>query len=131
MAVIRNELFGGDGSSISADIIDLDASTFTHEDYGVVTEGPRALTEAEIMAYDPPPADGEMLVDKWVIVADGQDQATITVGTGSDATAYFVVDGQVSASPCVRGRATLAVTVAAPGAVVVRWRDRTAVIVGS
>lgn len=127
--MIRNETFRN-GVCIAADVIDLDAGTWAHEEGGAIVEGPRPLTDAEWMAYDPPPDDGVLDVDRWTIPADAVDYAVVTAGTGDDTTAHFVVDGVVVDVTCERGRAVLEIAVAAPGAVDIRWRDRQATIIG-
>jgi hypothetical protein len=53
--MIRNETFQN-GICIEADIIDLDAGTFQHEEMGVIVES-RPLTLDEIRQYGPQPLD--------------------------------------------------------------------------
>jgi len=53
--MIRNETFR-DGICVYADIIDLDAGTFTREEYGEVVES-RPLTVEERQMYGPQPLD--------------------------------------------------------------------------
>jgi len=54
--MIRNETFT-DGVCTHAEIIDLDAGTFTVEDHGQIVEGPRPLTLDEYRQYGPQPLD--------------------------------------------------------------------------
>jgi hypothetical protein len=53
---MRNETFC-DGICIRAEIIDLDAGTYTLEVEGQVVEGPRPLTVDERQQYAKPPLD--------------------------------------------------------------------------
>ncbi len=53
--MIRNERYF-DGVCVEADIIDLNAGTFQHEEYGVVVES-RPLTAEERRLYGPQPLD--------------------------------------------------------------------------
>lgn len=126
--IIRNEQFSA-SVCVAADVVDLDAGTWSREERGVIVEGPRALTDAEWLAYDPPPADGDVIVDRWTIPADNATAATITVGC-DEPVAWFVVDGTVVDVAAERGRAVLEIVAAAPGAVDVRWRDRQVTILG-
>lgn len=63
MALIRNELFDLAGVVVSADVIDVDAGTFTREEAGVVVST-RVLTADEVALYTlvpPPPSAEEQL----------------------------------------------------------------------
>jgi hypothetical protein len=54
--MIRNETFT-DGVCVYAEVIDLDAGTYTVEDHGQVVEGPRPLTLDERRRYGPQPLE--------------------------------------------------------------------------
>jgi hypothetical protein len=54
--MIRNETFQN-GICIRAEIINLDAGTYTLEVEGVIVEGPRPLTLEERRQYGPQPLD--------------------------------------------------------------------------
>ena len=52
--MIRNETFLPDGTRVAAEIIDLDAGTYTREEYGTIV-ATRPLAADEIAAYTPAP----------------------------------------------------------------------------
>ena len=54
--MIRNETFTSDGTCIYAEVIDLDAGTYSIEEYGVTTST-RAVTLEERQRYGPQPLD--------------------------------------------------------------------------
>jgi hypothetical protein len=123
--MIRNETFQN-GICIRAKIIDLDAGTYTLEVEGVITEGPRPLTEEEWLTYDPPPSQGELVVSAWTIPADGEHYAVCTFGT--DEPVWFTVNGEPLEVPSEQGRATLEIAADAPGAIRVEIHDKQATI---
>lgn len=81
--MMRNERFEN-GVCVHADIIDLDAGTFTVEEHGQVVEGPRPLTPDEYATYAPQPLDPAgalatlLAVTELVTVADAANAVGLT-----------------------------------------------------
>jgi hypothetical protein len=81
--MMRNETFAN-GVCVHAEIIDLDAGTFTVEDHGQVVEGPRPLTVDERRQYGPQPLDSAgalatlLAVTETVTVTDAANAVGLT-----------------------------------------------------
>jgi hypothetical protein len=84
--VMRHETYVG-GVCVHAEIIDIDAGTYTVEEHGVVVEGPRPLTGEERVRYAPFPALEAAGALATLLVVEGVlplDDAAHSVGTTGD-----------------------------------------------
>jgi len=96
--MIRNETFAN-GIIVVAEIIDLDAKTYTREEMGVVVEGPRPLTPAEWLTYGPQPLEPlgsltALLVVEGVLPIDDAAEAVhvTTQQLVDEAEAWYFVE---------------------------------------
>jgi len=82
-------------------------------------------TGTEFVTPEPTPEPVELdtlSTDKWTIIADGQDEATVTYT--SDDPVHFVADGEIYLVEPVEQVATLEISANAAGPILVQVQDK-------